>query len=234
MPKGYAVPGQHDLPYHRYEDIHKSAYWTLAQAGVVENLPPGIPVTVDRSLSLCGYPWGHPVQPAADRGRGTNLAVVHSFIWTKSTGHPGADEGKRVRGYLDKLIGYDAAVFGDNHKPFEARAGRCNVFNGGTFVRRRTDEKDVRPGAGLLMKDGTWRRVHWDTTLDEWADANDLAVKVAEAAGISADRLLEELGAAADTGLNFAKAVFEALDDQQVGGLLRELVLKCLDDDKGG
>ena len=29
LPKGHAIPGQHDLPLHNYEDIRKSAYWTL-------------------------------------------------------------------------------------------------------------------------------------------------------------------------------------------------------------
>ena len=43
LPKMYAIPGQHDLPQHRLDDVRKSAYWTMVEAGVIENLPLGLP-----------------------------------------------------------------------------------------------------------------------------------------------------------------------------------------------
>ena len=40
LPNCYAIPGQHDLPNHRYEEIERSAYYTLIKAGIIENLNP--------------------------------------------------------------------------------------------------------------------------------------------------------------------------------------------------
>jgi hypothetical protein len=40
LPKGYAIPGQHDLRHHNYEDIKKTAYWTLMEAGVILDMRP--------------------------------------------------------------------------------------------------------------------------------------------------------------------------------------------------
>jgi hypothetical protein len=35
----FAVPGQHDLPYHRMEDLMKSSFWTLVEAKVIAPIP---------------------------------------------------------------------------------------------------------------------------------------------------------------------------------------------------
>ena len=35
----YAIPGQHDLPLHNYEDMEKSAYGVLKRAGTIDDFP---------------------------------------------------------------------------------------------------------------------------------------------------------------------------------------------------
>jgi DNA repair exonuclease SbcCD nuclease subunit len=49
MPECYAVPGQHDLPNHNYNDLHKSAYWTLVEAKIIKHLDPYIKIDVPDS-----------------------------------------------------------------------------------------------------------------------------------------------------------------------------------------
>jgi hypothetical protein len=64
MPKyTWAIPGQHDLPHHNYDEITKSAYWTLVEAGCIYNIPPHQPVNTHTSLRVHGFPWGCKLTP---------------------------------------------------------------------------------------------------------------------------------------------------------------------------
>lgn len=164
LPHGYAIPGQHDLPHHSYPDIKRSAYWTLVEAGQLENLVPGVPLVAGH-LALHGWPWGHAIEPP--RGPSAagllQVAVVHAYVWTKGTGYPGAPQTARLGAYRKALAGYDVAVFGDNHKGFIATPPGPWVCNCGGLMRRKTDERDYRPGVGLILSDGTVKRHYLDT-----------------------------------------------------------------------
>lgn len=164
MPKCYAVPGQHDLPWHNYDLIKKSAYWTLVEAGVVTNLEPGWGHEVGQGknhITLAGFPWGFDITPPDEAGDIT-LAVVHDYCWEKGRSFPGAPKEKGVTNHKRKLKPYTAAVFGDNHKGFLAG----NVLNGGALIRCSSDEVDP-PCVGLLWSDGTWSRQELECAKDD-------------------------------------------------------------------
>jgi DNA repair exonuclease SbcCD nuclease subunit len=66
LPDMYSIPGQHDLPYHRYEDIEKSSYFNLCIQGTLHDLIPGEPQIVsagDKAIWLWAYPWGAEIKP---------------------------------------------------------------------------------------------------------------------------------------------------------------------------
>jgi len=60
-PKMHSIPGQHDLPHHRYEDMQRSAYWTLVAAGVLTDLGT-VPKVVSNWLAVHPFPWGFPIK----------------------------------------------------------------------------------------------------------------------------------------------------------------------------
>src|SRR5690554_6947876 len=176
LPEMYAIPGQHDLPLHNYEDIDKSAFGTLVRAGKLHLLTPGKATHIgDPELGRCfiavGFPWGAPIQ-SHERKRHLesylHIAVVHAYIWTKGTGFPGAPEEKSLAGYAEALDGYDVALFGDNHKPFLARSGKCRVFNHGGFMCRKSDEMNHQPAIGLLRACGEIDLHDLDVSADRW------------------------------------------------------------------
>ena len=116
LPHGYAIPGQHDLPLHQYEDVNRSAYWTLVKAGVIEDLEYGKPIVVNDRLVLYGFPWGKKILSLADPIKGKlNVAVVHAYCWKAGYCYPGASQSVGVAEMSKMLSGYDAATFGDNH-----------------------------------------------------------------------------------------------------------------------
>lgn len=195
LPECYAVPGQHDLPHHNYDDIQKSAYWTLVEAGKVIDLNPRDVGETDKGVFLYGFPWGKEITPLEGKRSGLRVAVVHAYVWANAdTSYPGAPADKKATVLGEKLKGYDASFFGDNHKGFKVG----NLINCGAFQRRRADEKDYQPHVGLLYADGHAER--WPLSGikdDKWKE--DYSPPRKEEIEDLAEGLLEALWQAGDT-----------------------------------
>lgn len=224
LPPLFAVPGQHDLPHHRYEDRKKSAYWTLVEAGKLTNLEPGKHIEVGR-LRLHGFPWGTDVTPwEKHHDLLTEVAVVHSYIWRMHKGYEGALESLHMRRWAPRLVGYDVAAFGDNHIPFGAKLDGCRVFNCGGFMRRKLDEVDHRPRVGILHADGNVTSHFLDVSKDRFADVDHVASQLD---GRSL-QFISELASLTDAGINFETAIKQALET--VDPETARVVLRALDD----
>jgi hypothetical protein len=228
----YAVPGQHDLQNHSYRDIHKSSYYTLVKSGKVTNLHPGKPEELyGTGVRLWGFPWGTPVKPLAQHNSslGMDIAVIHSYIWTKRTGYPGAPEEKRLNNYLENLSGFRIAVFGDNHSGFlsEGSEEETTIINNGCLLRRKRDEIPYKPAVGIIHMDGSVSREYLDTSQDRFLESEETA-KVLRA---DQDYLgfVDELNALGDTTISFEDAVLRALERVRPRESVRELVLESLE-----
>lgn len=150
LPKMHAVPGQHDLPLHRYEDIRKSAYWTLIIGGTINNLEPTMPF--DRyGLFLHGFPWRFPISSECTGYSQPTIAVIHKYIWKKKRILQIDTDETNVKTYRKELKGFDFAIFGDNHIGFIDGS----IINCGSLMRRTSDQMDYRPQVGLLYSDNT-------------------------------------------------------------------------------
>ena len=118
LPNMYAIPGQHDLPYHNYQDIKKSAYWTLVESGTITNLKPESPLCIG-DLVLSAFPYGYPIKPLNKAITLTiNIALVHSYVFIKGCSYPGAPEEKLAKKWIENTKGYDLVLTGDNHEPW--------------------------------------------------------------------------------------------------------------------
>jgi len=207
MPKVYAVPGQHDLPNHRYEDIRKSGYWTLVEAQVITNLPPDVPVDVPgrTPIRLQGFPWGFPPCPLEDPcDIAVEVAVVHDYLWMKGAGYDGAPDDKRLKNRKGQFAGYDVAVVGDNHVPFDVTASGCRVINCGGFMRRKADERKHKPSVGLLYADGSVKRHYLETDEDKWLDGEEL---IRKAEGRDYREFVDELLSLGEQAVDFSGAI---------------------------
>ncbi len=225
LPDGaYAIPGQHDLPYHSYDALEKSAYWTLVRAGKIENIEPGVPLPLP-GLVLHGFPWGFEVEPwvgGSVSPFGVRLAVIHAYIWTQETGYQGASEESRLGSWLECLSGYDASVFGDNHKGF-LHTG--NILNSGTFQRRKSDEKDYRPSVGLLYGDGRIERHYLDTSQDVTLTPEELVDKARDGV-LNLQEFMSELEALGSSGLDFFEVLREVM--RGAGSPVRKALIEIL------
>lgn len=164
----WTVPGQHDLPLHNYDDIKKSAYWTLVQAGLFHDLKPGEKKDTEL-FTLHGFPWESELVSnlSPKHTFGFDIAVIHAYVWIKDHAFPNAPDMYRLKCYRKRLRGYDLAIFGDNHKGFlNRKRSKCTILNCGTLMRRTSDEIEYNPCVGLLYRDGTVKRYELDCSDD--------------------------------------------------------------------
>ncbi len=232
LPAGFAIPGQHDLPNHNYHDIQRSAYWTLVEAGVLQTLTPGRPTRLSKHPSsnvlAYGWPWGFDVVPPEDPDPGMiHLAVIHAFVYTRGTGYVGAAKENHLSGWADRLEGYTAAVFGDNHHGFQAVAGGCNVINNGGMMRRNINEADRAPGCSLLHGDGTVTRYGFDTGADRLVARTANEQQADEV--FNTTEFMEDLRVlGGGDGLDFEDALKRFMDGQQTTRAVRDVVWRAV------
>jgi DNA repair exonuclease SbcCD nuclease subunit len=231
------IPGQHDLPYHRYDDIDRTPYWTLVASKRLVNLVPWEDYVLrphgKAYLRIAAFPWGIPLR-AADRPRGGNdvlVALAHKYVWADGkTCYPGAEDKDKVESLarVGVFQGYDALVFGDNHKGFLVGGGAKGptVYNCGTFIRRRADEYNFSPRVGLLLADGNIEVLPLDTTRDVFLGAVEELQKGAPG---DLQAFIGGLEALEDSGANFREAVERAMEAAGTRASVRNIVLESIE-----
>lgn len=227
LPPMYAVPGQHDLPLHNYSDIKKSGYWTLCKANKVINLRPRQGMYDGEGLCIWGFPWGTEVKPIKLPDQNFfHIAVVHAYIWTavEDTGFPGAPAEALTTAWRKRLKGFDVAVFGDNHKGLEAG----NIFNSGTFMRRKSDEKDYKPQVGLLKENGTIVPHYLDCSEDKFLEVEDYEQILKNDGDMR--RFVQELSGLGHEGLDFVEAVKQFFQKHPVAKAVRRAILEAIEE----
>ena len=227
LPKGYAIAGNHDLKWHNHEDLHKTSYQTLVEAGVLIDLVCGKPVAIGQAR-YWGFPWGFPVRPLKKRhGLALEVALVHAYVWVGESGHFKSPKDAHLDQWEKRLASYDAAFFGDNHSGFVSRCGSCRVANTGTMTRRRRDEGGYRPFAALLHEDGSIEKRYLDCSEDVFS-AEGGSKKAAKVPS----RFAKELGSLERTGEDFEAEVEAELRTSKAGKLVEQIVHKAMEAEK--
>jgi len=227
LPVMHAVPGQHDLPHHNYDDIERSAYWTLVKTKTIIDITQAQwwrGVGLD-DLLLYGFAWGF--EPSVDKRVNDDrlkVAVSHRFVWTEGKGYPGAPDSHLGGPTANLYKDFDVAVFGDNHQGFSLK-GNPNIFNCGCLIRRKANERDYKPRVGLLWSDGIVQTHYLDLTDDVWADQPDDEPEMTE--------MLEDLGSFiselkdADVGIiDFEESINRWLDGHDCSEPVRKILLE--------
>ena len=228
IPTMICIPGQHDLPLHNHEDIKKSAYWTLVEAGTIHDLfsYDRQSIGANNNLMLHGFSWEQSVTPLKEKDLNYfHLAVVHEYISMMNHDFPGCPKESRVNAFTKKLKGYDAAVFGDNHKGFYAKAGDVPVLNCGSFMRRNSDQVNYKPHVGLLHKSGKIEIHYLDISNDVLEVTESKEVKE----DIELEEFLEELKNLRNNSLDFVQAMKEAIKIKKPSAGVKKLLLEAME-----
>lgn len=236
----FAIPGQHDLPYHAHEQLHKSAYDTLVLAGAciaMGVIPICFPFQAPNpDVIVHAFPWNatlESLRPAArKRTTALHVALVHKYLCTADTAYPGAPDEAFIE-YMSRekiLAGYDVIVSGDNHRPFAETINGQLWWNCGGFLRRRSDEYEHQPRVGLLWSDGTMSEKLLDTSQDVLF-VPDSKSEANLSLNNSIKHLVAQLAAIdADNSLDFEAAIRKVVSREGVGTRWGRLLLETLDE----
>lgn len=219
LPKGRSIPGQHDLPNHNQTEINKSAYWTLISSGHLLGLDSEgeDPYIIDldekgkKQMRIYGYPFGSKIKPVEVRKGIINICLAHEYYWIKGHNYQTAS----AAGFISdstctdkngKWKGYDIVILGDNHSGFITKVGTTTVFNCGSLMRRRSDQKDYQPMVGLITDKGNVIPHYLDISQDKYVVDSKL-LKQKEKTELDMTDFMKELETLGDAGLDFLMAI---------------------------
>ena len=194
LPGGFVIPGQHDLPYHRFDYLYKSCLWTLIQSGLLKLLDAQSEGEHyerywNTKVVLWGYGWDRAlvsrIPPASVRKKRKkeaeeyyndghlHIALAHRYIWMEGASFPKADKKQHFTNYEKKLLqGYHLAFFGDNHIGFEAAGvttwGPNKIVNCGSIINRNIDQRYYAPHIHIVCRNGEVVAYPLDVSQDKW------------------------------------------------------------------
>ena len=120
LPNGMlCIPGQHDLPLHRMDLMHRSGYGVLKRVGKIRDLSDGPHET--ENLVVFGFGWEQEITPLNKRRNDKlHIALVHKYVaLNRETAFPNATKECFLNSKLEKVLKtYDAVCIGDNHTPW--------------------------------------------------------------------------------------------------------------------
>lgn len=224
LPDGMlCVPGQHDLPNHRIDLMHRSGYGVLVEAEKIVDL--NIPYQ-HKDFFAYGAGWEQPIPKPLYAKERIAIAVVHRYCWIDGKSYPGAPDTTQLGAYKKELKGYDAAVFGDNHLGFLTNSGDCAVINCGGFIRRKSDEIDYQPSVGVLFSDGTIKRKKLDISGDKFQTIEPGRREVP----VNMKEFIDQLEGLGEHGLNFKEAVENHLrENDDIEPETKEMITKAME-----
>lgn len=224
LPRGYAIPGQHDLPYHVYGDMHKTAYGCLVSAGVLTDLFPDDACITD-TMTIHGFPWGWDFtkRPGKKSTKRKHIAVVHRYVWQKGSGYVGASIESSVKQVKEIAKTYDFVIFGDNHKSFKTG----NIVNNGTFMRRAADEAKQQPRVSILWSDG---EIEWcnleSTKADKFADTRTTTLTALERS-LDLSGFVDGLEGLSADKIDYVKALKQYCDTEGISDNVRATLMEA-------
>lgn len=233
----YGIPGQHDLPLHKYDDINKSAYQTLVLANKINYLHPGSPSIVEKDyknhkMLVFGYPYGFEIIPIKARTDDhVYIALAHEYVWIKGHNYTSAPMenrlGRNAAMYIDgRWKGYDVVIYGDNHKGFLVKSpNKTTHINCGSLMRTNSDQIEYRPRVGLLRADASIKRHYLDTSEDKCLDISEEALGEDS---LDMRALLQELEKLDSSDLDFTELIQEYLKRNKINMAICDIIRKAM------
>ena len=228
----YTIPGQHDLPEHRLDNVERSAYEVLKAAKVINNLYEEefekIPTITKRMpISVFGFPWGFPItEPPNNPEKRRQVACSHQLVYKGRPPFPGC-EGNRGNALLKKHPEYDLIITGDNHQSFHIEYQGRLLINPGSIKRDSADQIDFQPRIALwYTKDNS---VKW---IDIPIEENCISTEHIDEQVMKEKRksaFVERLKTGKEIGLTFIDNLKIILAQNKVKEEVKDLIWRSLD-----
>ena len=140
--KTYIIPGQHDLPWHSWDKVHKSSFgtiWELVKAGH--------PYFKYAKEIADAAPYGQEIEDT-----NKNMVIMHRLVYKNSVPEY-IDDGIIAEELLKQFEYAGYIICGDNHDGFIYEEDYRYVINTGCLIRQAADKKNYQPFICLLDTD---------------------------------------------------------------------------------
>jgi hypothetical protein len=172
LPKGYAIMGQHDLPYHDYKSKIRSAFWTLLKTNHLILLEEH-PTFWCKDFAFYGRGWEEEIREPSTSDH-QNILILHKYLWSKpENSYKKAPESAHVKNLPKEALKYDVIFSGDNHIRFGTFVGKTYIYNCGSLMRRTVLQRGYCPVVHALYSDGHVEIEPISTSNDKWTDFED-------------------------------------------------------------
>ncbi len=147
MVEVFAVPGQHDIRYHK-SGLENTPLGVLETARLVKVLPSD-KITVFEDVSFVGGGWNDPPKAQAD------CVLTHLTVTKVDPLYPGEEESFNAAQVLNRYKWAKCVVSGDNHKMFVHKNKKQLLVNCGSMVRSSKDQMEHIPCVHIIDTDTT-------------------------------------------------------------------------------
>lgn len=100
-----------------------------------------------------------------------------------------------------------------------------SIFNGGTFIRRKSDERLHKPCVGIIYSDGTVKRHLLDTSVDKFHEDVEDHPETA----IDMKAFIDGLEKLGEQGVDFREAVKQHLAKEDLSKETKQIILSAIE-----
>lgn len=134
----YIMAGNHDLPYHSYDNEKQSAY------GILKEFFPDL--TETSFSNRIAFKFGQ------EEGEGRETVFTHQLTFESEEKRPFPGVGKTAAELLEEFPKATYIFTGDMHRAFVYESGGRFVVNAGSLNRQVADAKDYTPSVYLVER----------------------------------------------------------------------------------
>jgi len=210
--KFHTIYGQHDLPQHSLDLLHKSGIFTLYNA--------------NRLKVLGGTHFGQDLTRESEIIGQRRILVWHKLVWTKTPPWPDCRE-MRAEDVLRKWPQYELIVTGDNHKPFVVYGEKNILVNPGSLMRQTADQTDHRPRVYLwYAKSNTVEPIY--IPIEKGVISREHIEKKAER-DLRIEAFISRLSDDWKAGLSFEENLQKFFDENTIRDSIKDIIWKSIE-----
>lgn len=211
------VIGNHDLPQHNIDLLHKSGIEVLFQAGVLAPI-------------LSGGNWGKEakeLQPEYLSGIPfQRILVWHTMTYKHVLPYPGCED-PQCNKLFELFPKADLIVTGHNHTTFTARKGKQLLLNPGSLTRHDANQIDHKPCVFLYYAEDNTFDTHYLKINENVISRAHIENKNRKEQQINS--FMEKLQGSWKVSLSFEENIERALKENKVPIQIKEIILNWID-----
>jgi DNA repair exonuclease SbcCD nuclease subunit len=209
----FAIAGQHDEPFHSWDNIHKSSFGVLWEAGILKPL---------KSVAYAHF-GGTP------DAKGHRILFLHQLVFRSTKDMPPNVDAITAPDLLKQYPDVKWIFCGDNHHGFHYEKNGRHVIMCGAFNRQAADMIDYQPVVYLvdLEKDFIEAiNIPDDTTL-----VTDTYLRTEEEREERIEAFVEKIRDSKEITLDFAHNVHEAIKmNKKLSYLTKQTILEFIEE----